>query len=365
LLILSKKRIGVMIERYLADLQESICPEIEDALFADWLDFIEGRFEGKVFSPRRRRATPGRIEWPKVSINAALDDYDAMLLQQFGGCARELASGSGEFMCVRANYGTSIIPSLFGVELFIMDEALNTLPTSWPLGSEDRIRALLDRGVPSLDGGYGPKVFEMARRFAAIRAQYPKIGRYVHPYHPDFQGPLDLCELLWGCGIMTAFYETPELVTALLELVTATYIRFLRAWEAIVPFENGHAVHWAWLHKGHIMLRNDSAMNLSPALYETFSKPYDQRLLDEFGGGAAHFCGRGDHFIERLSGCRGLYAVNLSQPEYNDMETIFLNTVDKGIKVLALRGTAVSDALRRGRDLRGLVHCSDTLPGGL
>jgi uroporphyrinogen-III decarboxylase len=112
------------------------------------------------------------------------------------------------------------------------------------------------------------------------------------------------------------------------------------------------------LHGGHIMLRDDSAMNLSPAMYETFVKPYDQRLFDVLSGGAVHFCGRGDHYIESLSNVRGLHAINLSQPHLNDMEKIFRNTVDKGLAVLALPREAADAALAAGRDLKGLVHCT-------
>jgi len=296
------------------------------------------------------------VEWPKVSVNAALEDYDLMALYQLGLCSNMLAQGEGGLMCVRCNYGTSIIPSLFGVRLFVMDEELDTLPTSYPLGDTEKIRAVVESGVPNVYSGYGERVFEMGRRYAEIMAPYPNICRYVHVYHPDVQGPLDVCEVLWGSGILTQFYEDPGLVKALLELVTETYIVFLREWQRSFPSSDGRAVHWSMLHRGHIMLRDDSAMNLSPPLYEEFVKPYDQRLLDEFGGGAIHFCGRGDHFIESMSDTKGLYAVNMSQPEYNDMEVIYRNTIDKGIALVGLDRDAAETALRRGRDLHGRVH---------
>ena len=105
------------------------------------------------------------------------------------------------------------------------------------------------------------------------------------------------------------------------------------------------------------MLREDSAMNLSPETFGEFIEPYNQRLLDEFGGGATHYCGRGDHWIPRVPEMRGIYGVNLSQPELNNMETVYRYTVDRGIVLLGLRRDAAEEALARGRDLRGLVHC--------
>ena len=52
-----------------------------------------------------------------------------------------------------------------------------------------------------------------------------------------------------------------------------------------------------------------------------------------------------------------LYAVNLSQPEYNDMETIFANLADRGIKIIGLDRRAGEEAIAQGRNLNGQVHC--------
>jgi uroporphyrinogen-III decarboxylase len=105
------------------------------------------------------------------------------------------------------------------------------------------------------------------------------------------------------------------------------------------------------------MLRDDSAMNFSPEHFDEFIKPYDQQLLSRFGGGVIHFCGRGDHYISRLAGMQGVYAVNSSQPHLNEMETVLAHTVDRGIALLGLDRQVALQALARGRALRGLVQC--------
>jgi hypothetical protein len=311
-----------------------------------------------VFRPGRLGANPPRIDWPVVRINAALDDFDAMALREFAGCSNILTGAGGALMQVRCNYGTPIMAMLFGAELFIMEDALDTLPGSRPVaGGADAIRALLDRGEPALDHPYSGKVFEMARRFAAILAGRPKLGRCVQLYHPDVQGPMDICELVWGSGVFLDLYENPKLVHDFLGLVTRTYIRFMRRWFAVAPPATpGLTPQWGMLHRGGIMLRDDSAMNLSPEMFEEFIRPYDQRLLDEFGGGAIHSCGKVDHYVHILPQMRGVYGFHMSQPQYNDLEKVFASTIDRGIVLLGLAASAADAALAAHRPLRGRVH---------
>lgn len=350
--------IQATLEACLEDLEHRIDEPTEARLLAEWRAFCDLKCTAPIFAPSRGRKAPPRVEWPSIRVNETLDDYDRMALQQLKGCSDTLANGGGNAMSVRSNYGTPIMALLFGAELFIMPDAMNTLPGNRPVaGGIDGIRKMLDRGAPSLDHPYLQKVYEMGRRFTALKARYPKIGRHVYVYHPDLQGPMDILEMVWGSEMFPYLYEEPELVHDVLKLVAETYIRVLREWAKIVPLSfDGCATHWGLWHKGAIMLRDDSAMNLSPAMFDEFIKPYDQRLLDEFGGGAIHACGRVDHYIASLASMRGMNGFNMSQPHLNDMEKVYASTVDRGVVLLALDRKAVNAALSAGRNLRGRVQ---------
>ena len=265
-----------------------------------------------------------------------------------------LARGGNGRLCVRCNYGTGILPTLFGCELFLMEEDMNTLPTAIPLASRERVRSLVDQGVPDVHKALGAKVFEAAARFMGVFAEYPAIRQCIQLYHPDWQGPIDVAEVVWGSPIFYAFYDDPDLVRRFLSLVVDTYATFARDWYKLTGAPSAYTCHWDMLHKGTLMLRNDSLMNLSPEMYTEFVRPMDQRLFDEFGGGVVHFCGRGSHYIESLSKMRGLTGIAMSQPELNDMEVVFRNTVDKGIKLLDYRGDR---RLVKNRARRGQTHC--------
>jgi hypothetical protein len=364
-----------MLEKFLDDLEGRLVPEIEENLWEQWALFTAGRFTGVIFTPHRLRKAPARVTWPNVLVNDALESYEMMALQQLGHCSKAVAEGNGDLLTVRSNYGTGIIPTIFGADLFLMDREIDTLPTSIPLGGmqfthlEDsltsvskskvahKIEVLLDQGVPDLHRGLAGKAMEMADYYQEMLTPYPKLQQYVHVYHPDMQGPMDICELLWGSSLFIALAEAPDLVIHLLELVTETYIQYMHLWEQKFPFQGDISTHWSMMQTGNIMIRDDSAMNLSPRMFAQFIAPYDERLLQEFGGGAIHFCGRGDHYISQATKLQGLGTINLSQPEYNDMEKIYQHTVDIGINIIGLPRQAALDALERGRDLHGRVHC--------
>lgn len=344
----------IQLEKYLHSLEARIDEEQEAACRAAWGEFLADKFEGDLFEQPARRPNPAQVAWPEININDTIDDTDAMLLQQFKRCSDQLDSGRSP-LNVRCNYGTGIMPCLFGCDMFVMPREMNTLPAAKPLASTDRIRELVDAGVPDLRTGLGGKVFDTAELFLDVFHRYPKIGRNVHLYHPDMQGPIDVAEVVWGSEIFYAFYDAPDLLRDFLNLVTETYVAFMRKWCELVPPAGDYSAHWGFFHKGVLMIRNDSLMNLSPETYVEFIRPLDQRLFDEFGGGAIHFCGRGDHYIGPMSAMSGLTAIQLSQPQLNDMETIYRNTVDKGIKLLGLAREVGKSA---DRPLLGRVHVS-------
>ena len=347
-----------MIEVLLPDLESRIDPAEEKRLLQHWINFCDGGFSGHAFHPMRNYIAPQRIDWPSVTVNQALEDEEAMAIQQFSEVSRAIDAGNGSILNVRCNYGSSIVPSLFGVEPFAMDEKLNTLPTSLPMpGGIDAVRAALDNGVPDIHSALGGRVFAMAERFQQMVAPFPNISEFVHIYHPDAQGPIDICEVLCGSEMFYYLYDYTDLMKQFLELITQTYIAFMREWQRLVPPKlPRHSAHWGMLHKGRITLRNDSLMNLSEDMYIEFVRPFDQRLFDEFGGGMVHYCGKGDHFACAMSEMSGLYSLNIAQPHLSDMEHIIMHTIDRGISILGFNAAWIREHRQPARDLHGLVH---------
>lgn len=325
---------------YLEDIERRIDEKQEEAIYQAWKDFAAGKAKpGEPFQAPFRTPSEPSVQWKHVNVNDALADEDVMILSQLERCHVAMSQPSNTLMIMRANYGVGNIASMFGAKPFIMPYELDTLPNVYAIGGgNEGIERLLDAPEPNLYAGYGEHIFSIAERFAQIRRRYPKIAQYVRIDNPDGQGPMDNCELLWGSDIFYALYDDEQLVHALLRRVTDTVRRFVEHWMTIIPNEDGLASYFGRLGRGRIVIRDDSAMNLSPAFFDTFIRPYDAELLEYFGGGIVHFCGTGHHFIDRLASIPHLHTIDMSQPHLNDMNRILHTLPDQGINLFCPNG---------------------------
>lgn len=349
----------------LEDLERRIDPEVEEDLTKQWLDFVEGKCSSNVFVPKRKKASKPGVEWPKVFANDTLDNDDLLLLQQYEMCSKQLEKGGGELLSIRANFGTGIIPSLFGAEKFIMPYDTDTLPSVKPLaGGIEDIRKIVEKGIPDLyqENTLGEKSLDITKKFVEVGEQYKNIGKYVHVYHPDTQGPLAIADILWGSDIYIDVFDEPDLVHAMIDLATETYIKYTHEWYKIVkPFSSEYSVHWGMLMKGHVLIRDDACMNISPAMVKELAMQYDQRIFDQFNGGGIHFCGKGDHYVNLISELKGISCINMSEPELNDMSKIYGNTVEKGINIIGLKKEEIDRVTSEKIDVKGRVHCGASI----
>lgn len=344
------------LEPYLQDIERRLVPEQEQRILESWRQFARGEWSESYFVPERTTIIEPEIPWPEININDAIESDELMVIDQFARLSRQLAAGFGGLLTVRSNYGVGILPSLFGTELFVMPKEMNTLPNVRPLaGGVEALEEVADAPIPDFSSGHGPAVMRIGTIYNEIFQTYPKIGSYVRTDHPDCQGPMDVVELLWGSEMFLALYDQVDLVKRLLEKVTETYKAFLDRWFALSPPKDELHAYFGNAHLGAICVRDDSAMNLSPEMYEEFILPFNDEVLTHFGGGAIHSCGRVDHFSPLLTRMEHLHAFNMSQPEYNDMEVVYKNTVDRGLPVIGLRRSTVDEADQAGRDLHGLV----------
>jgi hypothetical protein len=85
------------------------------------------------------------------------------------------------------------------------------------------------------------------------------------------------------------------------------------------------------------MIRNDSAIMVSPDTYREVIMPQDARLLKESGSGSIHFCGNGEHLIEPMLEIPDLRGVDLGQSELMNTKKIYLACTEKKVPVTNIK----------------------------
>lgn len=332
------------LDQYLQDIEERIDPIEEERIYKDWVNFANGDIPEDIFKVAPRAPKPSKLTWKNVNINDAIADETLMLYSVYKGCSTMLEKGDNKIMTVRPNYGVGILPNaMANVKFFKMK---TMLPNVHPLeGGIEDVEKIVDAPLPDIYQNVGVHVFSIGKKFMEIKAKYPKIGKYILFDHPDTQGPMDVADLMWGSDIFFELYENSELVHEFLQKITDYYIKFLDEWFRIVPNNTGYHTVYGRLVKGKVLIRNDSAINISPDFFLEFVKPYDEQILEHFNGGAVHFCGRGDHFMPIFKEYKGLTGVDMSQPHLNNMEIAFNEIIDNNLKLFT-RNDPTFEALK-------------------
>lgn len=265
-------------------------------------------------------------DYPQYSMDEIQADMEKMLVSELAHVLTACLVKDDTLPAIRANYGTGILPSLFGCEIKHFDH--ETLPAALPLHDTDRIRAHISAGVPDLRGGLGGRVLDTVAFYREALQPYPRIREWVAIDLADTQGPLDAAEIIWGSEIFASMYEEPQLVHDFLCLITETISAFTRAHQAIdgIPF------HQPPNPIGRVCVREDAGVMLSGRMYDEFSKPYTQRLLDEFSG-SIHFCGDGKAWWRSLIQTHNLKAVNPYQGQFYDPVAMHSACKDAGVMI--------------------------------
>ena len=248
---------------------------------------------------------------------------------------------------VRNNHGTIQMASLLGGNWEVPE---NDFPWVKRFESPDRIREIAASDSPvDLSGGILKRSFDTVDFYVEKLREYPACKKGIQIALPDLQGPLDTAEQLWGSDIYYAFSDDADLLNRVLArivdvmLVVSAEFR-KRASDRLDPIAN---TQHGYVIAGRLLIRNDSAIMLSPADYGEFVRPHDARLLREVGGGSIHFCGNGEQLIEPMLTILDLRGIDMSQPELMDLPAIYAKCRERHV---AISGITVSrEALVSGR----------------
>lgn len=350
----------INIQEYLQDLEDRLDEQQEEKLLSAYISFAERELKTGYFEPKRV-AVPSKLEWPNICFNDTFRDFDMMVYKQLRRCNDQLSTGGGELLALRPSYGIGLIPSLFGADIKYLPDAQDYLPSPVKL-PWDRIEQIIEEYKNGkrveVRAALGEKCIEAGHYIQHLLAPYPKLSRFVHLYTPDTQGPCDIAEAMIGSDFYLDLYDEKEAIHAFTEVITDAFIRFVKEWKKEFPCcNNDLSFDYGLIYKGGILIREDSACNISGAMYDEFFRDADAEIIKTFNGGLIHFCGRGDHLVKSFSGIEGVTALNMSQPDMNLMdEIVYPCTVKKNIQIIGMPHFEIRRCLRHGIDLRGMVH---------
>lgn len=256
-------------------------------------------------------------EWPKFSYMDIYDDPSKMLVNELKEVYLGAKLKDDRLYGIRANYGTGIIASMFGCQVVAFD---HSLPTAVHI-SKDKLEEILINGVPNIKSGIMGKAIDTVSFFREQLKPYPKLSKYIGSQLLDIQGTFDNANMIWGTDIYYAFYDEPDKIHRLMDIVSQTILEVVRQHRKIdgCPLNEQDG---KWNHLGGICLRNDSCVTLSRENYEEFVKPYDKMVIEPYGGWI-HFCGDANAWWKKLLDIPGLTAVNPYQGQFYDLFEMF------------------------------------------
>lgn len=278
---------------------------------------------------------------------------DAMLLAHLQRMVATAAAPSDGQLCLRANVGVVLLPSVFGLEPEVPEDVMPRLRSH--LTKADVLRFRLPPDITRL-----PLI---ARALDYSRYFQDRLGDLAHVYMPDTQGVFDVAHLVLGNDIFLEMYDDPPFVHHLLELCLQAYVEVTLAFKRALgePLDGGYHGHGMVcglaLANGGVRVSEDTPTLLKGEHIDEFVAPYIARSLRPFGGGFLHYCGRNDHLLRALLALPEVHGINLGNPEKNDAG-LYMNELlhhDKFYFGFWPRrpGEALGDYLQRMLDLVG------------
>jgi hypothetical protein len=171
-----------------------------------------------------------------------------------------------------------------------------------------------------------------------VLAGFPNLQKCIKIVLPDLQGPLDSLELLRGSEIYTDFILDPGMIDNGLKIMAEAQAGFAkRLQKYTTDGKEGYSHQHAVAVKGNILIRNDSAIMISPEMYAGQVAHHDEYVLNALGGGGIHSCGKIDFNIPEIFKLDSIRCFDFGQSYLNDVDSVYPLAREKKIPLLRIR----------------------------
>jgi uroporphyrinogen-III decarboxylase len=219
-----------------------------------------------------------------------LKDPIKMLQAQLERLRFHIQAEDDRIPTLRVEFGTGQVAAAFGCEIAIPTNSLPAVKSH----VIKNIKDVYEMEKPSLDAGMYGKLKE----FTTVFLENMPYGVQVQP--PDLQSPFNCAHLIRGNDIFLDFFDDPEALEYLLDLVTDYMIDLVPYLKHMVRSSNEWFLDYGALWKGGARISNCTMHLISPAMYAEFVLQRDMRLFKEIGGGRIHYCGSYKEVIDEF-----------------------------------------------------------------
>ena len=247
-------------------------------------------------------------------------DLDKLIEDNMLSVAETMHGRDDGIPTIRPDLGTTLIPSAFGLELFIGENTHPCLKEHFPVG---RLLEIIESWDPSqLSSG----------EILSARAFYQKVVpglEGVEPYLPDTQGIFDLAHLLLGDEIFTLIIDDRRSADRILDFCAKVFTDATRMFKGLLgeptsSMYHGHGMtRGVWFPHCGARISEDSLTLLSAEMVEHFCVPRIAAALSRFGRGFLHFCGHRPDILEIFCRMPEVAVINLGNPELYDLDELF------------------------------------------
>jgi hypothetical protein len=277
----------------------------------------------------------------KMLFNELVHAFDTSI-------AAQLPAGDDLPWTIRANFGTVVIASLFGAPV---EQVGDNPPWVRPDDTNPRtLKSLLEVDPADFSRGWVPRVIERYEYYRETLRGYPALQHAIRVVLPDLQGPVDSLELIIGSVLFTELHDHPDEVTAALRALAVAQVALAkRLAELTTDGPAGFAHQHATMIRGRILIRNDTAILISPEVYRRVVAPHDAFVLRELGGGGIHSCGVVARHAPAFLEVPGVECFDFGQAELNDVAAVY--RLAQARKIALIRVWASEEDLLTGRIL--------------
>jgi hypothetical protein len=236
---------------------------------------------------------------------------------------------------IRANFGTVIIASLFGGRI---EQRADNPPWVRHFETLEEFKTIFEKDPLDFSQGVCPQVIERYKFYRDVFAGYPNLHKCVKIVLPDLQGPVDTLEQLRGSTVFEDFIMKPDMVDKGLQLITQAQVGLAKHLQQFITDEqNSYSHQHVVTLKGNILIRNDSAIMISPEMYSEQLAGHDEFVLKEMGGGGIHACGRIDFSIPEIFKLPSIKSFDFGQSYLNNIEMVYELAKEKKIPLIRVR----------------------------